>query len=441
MKTCLFKPALVAALICGCHVAAALEFIPSVGAGLEYTDNAALTENNKDDDLIAVVFAGAHLGYDEGPLAADLSTSLVYQDYTQNTFGDKQYLTLGSSANWEMIRERLNWTVHDYYSQQRENSLDPDTPNNTQGTNVFSFGGTANLPVTARNSLIINPVYQDFYYEHDDTDNQRYGLNADWAYKLNQTHNLGLDTQAMRVDYDNENRNPNYDTAEAQATISGTGARLKYLIGVGETYVRRDDFDNLDGVVGRLNTTYQLTGHSSARLYTASELSDASRGLYESQRDPGTGDFNNEQISGDVLRNNIARFTYVREGETLDADIWTEFRDLNYKEESSDRTVRSVGGALTYRTTPQVSTGIYGRYKRTKEEDTNRLDKLYSVGGNISYRLARNLRTSLDIRYQNKDSTQRSSEYDEVSAFVSLVYGAQYPRLPNSKFRAPKQIN
>ena len=38
-----------------------MRFEPSVGVGLEYTDNAMLVNENKVNDLIAVTYVGAHL--------------------------------------------------------------------------------------------------------------------------------------------------------------------------------------------------------------------------------------------------------------------------------------------------------------------------------------------------------------------------------------------
>ena len=79
---------------------------------------------------------------------------------------------------------------------------------------------------------------------------------------------------------------------------------------------------------------------------------------------------------------------------------------------------------MDYRVTAALSTGIFGRYTRTKETDTDREDKRYSITGTVGYQLTRKLRTNLDLRYQNQDSKGGlGNEYSEFSTFVRLVYG------------------
>ena len=79
---------------------------------------------------------------------------------------------------------------------------------------------------------------------------------------------------------------------------------------------------------------------------------------------------------------------------------------------------------MSYRVTAALSTGVIGGYTWTKETDTDREDKSYSITGTVGYQLTRKLRTNLDFRYQNQDSKgDLTSEYSEFSSFVRLVYG------------------
>jgi hypothetical protein len=74
--------------------------------------------------------------------------------------------------------------------------------------------------------------------------------------------------------------------------------------------------------------------------------------------------------------------------------------------------------------TALLSTGIFGRYTRTKETDSDSDQKYYSITGTVGYQLSRKLRTTFDLRYQNQDSNGGSAnEYSEFSSFVRLVYG------------------
>ena len=423
VKISLLKLAILTGLLAGSSVVSALQIEPGIGIGLGYSNNAALTADNEDNDWIAAGYVGATIKENNAPFYADVTTSLGYRNYTNNTFSDQYYPRLGATAGWEMIRDRVDWQVHNYFTQQKENSLDANTPDNDQNTNVFTIGPNAYFPISGRQKITVSPLFQDFYYEDSDTDNRQYGIGANWLYQIYRTMEVGLGGRVNKVDFDNDDRNPDFTTSIARVVVSGTTARSDYDLNVGGTHINRDRFENQEGFTGNLTWLYRLTGHSSVRTYVASELTDSNRELLGSQVTPDNGDFSNVQISGDVLRNKIARLLYRRKGSTLLARAWGEYRDQDYKESPNDRDVKEIAATLDYRVTALFTTGIYGKYNRTKEKDTGRRDKRYKIGGKVGYNLSRKLQASFDLRYQNKDSTQADREYSEFSAFVSLVYG------------------
>ena len=114
--------------MCSAPVASALEINPVVGTGLQYTDNAKLTDKNEDSDEIFVGLVGAEISERNGPFRADANTSLTYEHYFDDTYGDKHWFNLGATAGWEMIRDRVDWGVSDYFTQTQINNLDSSTP-------------------------------------------------------------------------------------------------------------------------------------------------------------------------------------------------------------------------------------------------------------------------------------------------------------------------
>jgi hypothetical protein len=417
------NPALIAILLCISPVVLALDVETGFGVGMVYTDNAGLTSTNEEDDWIAEAAVGGTISHDTGSLSASAAAAFSHQNYLDDTFGDQNYLNLSAIAGWEQIRDRLTWNVRDYFTQTSIDSLDPDTPNNTQNANVFSFGPEIYFLATPRNGITINPLFQDYYYEDDNTDNQQYGVTAGWLYKMYPTMAVGLNGGVTQVSYEDEDLNPDYTSSTLQAVISGTRPRSQYTARFGTTHIDRDRFDNQNGFSGSLDWLYNITGRSSLRVFALSDLTDASRDFFNAEVDPDTGDFTNQQVSGDVLQNNTVRLTYRREGDSLNTGIWTELRDLDYKESPDDRKVQDYGVDLGYQISPLLTTGIDGRYTRTKVTDTGRTDKEYSIGGNVAYQLSRMLRCDLNVRYRDKNSTQSIDEYNQFSVFAGIVYG------------------
>ena len=421
-RMCRLKLGLLSVLLALNLPTSAMEFEPFASAGVKFTNNARLTENNEDSDQILTGLVGARITGNDGPVRADANTSLSYQNYLNNTYGDKYWFNLSSTAGWEMIRDRVDWGVRDYFTQTQINNLDSNTPSNTQNTNVFSFGPNITLPISARQAIILRPLFTDFYYQNSDTDNQQYGVSAAWLYQLRRDMKAGINGGARTVSY-KDDKNPDYTSYNLHGVVSGTRPRSEYSIAMGRTNISRDNAVDQNGFSANVDWLYNITGHSSIRAYAATDLTDSSQQLLNSQIDPGTGDSSNVQTSGDVIRNKIFRVAYLRKDSTLNSSIWTEFRNLDYKESPDNREVKEIGARFNYQVTAVVSTGIYGLYNNTKETDRNREDKQYATGVTAGYRLSRKLSTRLDLQYQKKDSSSSKNEYTQYGAFLGLVYG------------------
>lgn len=404
--------------------ALALNIETGVGVGLGYTDNAALTASNEEDDWMTEAFIGAAITQATGSLNARADISYNYQQYLNDTFNDQGYLDIGALLDWEQVRDRLTWKIRDYFYQSPVNSLTPDTPDNVQDTNAFSFGPEIYFQLTPRSSLTINPLFQDYHYSESDTDNQQLGVAAGWLYKMYPTISVGLNGAVTRVSYDNEALNPDYTINSLYGVVSGTRPRSEYKFMLGATRIDRDRAQNVDGATGGMDWLFHLTGKSTVRAYLLSDLTDASRSFFGSAVDPGTGDPANVQVSGDVMRSNTARLAYSRQGTILDTQLWAELRDLDYKtSQSDDRKVQELGAMLAHRISPLLTAGVDGRYTKTRQTTAGRTDKEYSIGGNLVYQLSRKLHCNLNVRYRDKASTLAVDEYSEASVFAGLVYG------------------
>lgn len=389
---------------------------------MRHTDNAKLVPDNEVNELVVSARVGAKIDSGSGPFQFNANTLLSYQHYTQDTFGDQQYFNLDATAGWEMIKNRLDWNMQDFFSQQFINSLDPSTPDNIQDTNVFTFGPNIYFPISARQSITLQPEYRNFSYEVQDIDNQQNSLNASWSYQMFPTLNVGLAGEVNSVDYDEESIS---DTTfrNIHLIVSRKLPRSVYSVKLGLTRADRESGGSVRGLTGAITWVLNLTGASNLYTSISSDVTDTNRNLLHVSRSPETGDFSNEQISTEILRNSVAKLTYRREDAKLKSSVWVEFDEQDYEQASLGREVQVAGLKFDYSVTPTVTAGVYGQYDHTKLTDTGREDYLYTVGSIINYRLSRKLHSKVDIKYRNKDSTLDISDFSEMSIFVSLVYG------------------
>jgi hypothetical protein len=419
-----YFPAIFALGIFGlCPLAHALEFEPSVGAGLAYTDNADLVPENEEDDIAAIGYLGATLREDSGPLRVDAVSAVTYQKYLDDTVADETYFNLNLNAEWEQIRDRLYWNVNDFYTQRKIDSLQAARTSNTQNTNVFTLGPRILFQPSRTHSVSVNPLYRNFYYQDSDTNNQQYGLTANSLYLIRPTMQAGLDGGVNMVDYDDEDRNANLVSSNIHAVLSGTGSRSSYTFNLGATHVSRDRFDSTSGFTGDATLMLELTGRSRLRLYLASGLTNSSNNLLDSQLNPENGSFGSEQINGDVIRDSNMTIAYSRTDDVLNTSISVQVQDLDYQESPDDRRVYLLNADMNYKFTPLVDGGLNGFYRYLDEDATNRTDKEYMVTGSINYHLSRDLRSAFAVRYQNKSSSLKTDEYTEAAFFIGLIWG------------------
>ena len=416
-----------AGLCYSCTAAIALEFQPGVGLGVEYTDNAELVPNNEVDDLITIGYVGASLAENEGPLTYDATTSFNNHSYTQDTFPDQRYFNLAASANWQMIKDRFDWTLSDYFSQRPVNTLAANTPDNLQDTNAFIFAADIRFLISPRQSFSLRPSFSQYYYEVQVTDNKQYALAANWNYLMSRLTNVGLNLSTRKINYTETDIFGNTITnnlfTNLSFLINGQRLRSAYSISLGATNVKRDSGEDATGFTGFIDWSANVSSRSTFETLVSTDITDTSTVSQSLTENPANGNPADVQITTDVIRNSLFNLAYLREDESLHSRIWGEFRKLTYSDSPSDREIRTYGISVDYPVTQLLLSGAYINYNRTKRLDVDRLDQYYIVGGNLKYNFARNLYSSLDIKYRTKESTFAPENYDEFSFFVSLVYG------------------
>jgi len=408
-------------------VAGALQFEPGVGIGAEYTDNAKLTPDNQVNELINIGYVGARLFEDKGALTYEANTSYNNLNYTQDTYKDQRFFNLAAIADWAMIKDRFNWTLKDYYSQLPINSLDPNTPNNIQDSNAFIFGADINYPVSARNSFSLSPYYGQYYYEDLATDNKQQSLQLSWNYQMYRLTSIGLNLGARHIDYTETDNSGNtiQDTTFTDAGIVVIGKRLRsnYSISLGANGVKRAGADFTSGFAGNLYWLSELSSRSQFETLLSTELTDTSTVVLNSIEDPINGNPGDVQITTDVIRNSLFNLAYLRNDNVFNSRVWANYQKIKYSESPLSNVIRDFGVQLNRPVTQLLTFGAYFNYNHTKQLDTTRVDKRYTVGGNLQYKLTRKMSSVVDVKYRTKDSTDATLEYNEFSVFASLVYG------------------
>lgn len=401
-------------------------FEPGVGVGVEYTDNATLVKENKVNELITVGYVGARLSENEGALTYAATAALNNTRYTQDAFVDQQFFRLGANADWEMVKERFDWFLSNYFNQRKVVALNSNTPDNLQDSNVFTFGANIRFPISARQNFSITPMFRKYYVEILLTDNKQNSLLASWKYQISHLTNVGFNLSVREIDYTEKNLlgQPIVDVTFTNASVFIGGQRLRsnFSINLGATNVKRDNGQEATGFAGNFNWSLYLSSRSRFETQASSDLTDTSSVVFSEVDDPANGGGNVQNTTG-IIRNSIINLAYLREDASLSTRIWARYHKVKYSDKPLDRVIRSFGLQVDHPVSQLLSSGAYLRYSPTKERDTGRRDEQFIVGGYLRYKFSHKLRGFLDLKYRKKQSTFEPENFGEYSAFVSLVYG------------------
>jgi len=410
----------VAGILFSGNVYSGVKIAPGVGVAAEYTDNAALTKDDQVNDTITVGYVGARVSDSEGALKYDATTTYNNQHYTQDTFSDQHYFYLGARADWEMIKERFNWFLTDSFSQVPIITTSSNTPDNLQDSNAFTLGANINFPLSARQSFVLVPMFNQYYYEVLTTDNKQYSLAASWDYQMFRLTSVGLSLSARKINYTEKDflgRSIEDTTFTSLGfTFNGHRQRSDFAGSIGATNVERENGDETTGFSGFLDWGVDLSSRSKFKTLLSSDLTDTSSVASSIEG----GDV---QITADVIRNSIVDLAYIRDDESLNTRITARYHDLEYSDSPLDRVIRNFGLLFNYPVTQLLSSGIYVNYNREELIDTDRLDERFIVGGELRYNFSRKIHGLFDLKYRKKESTFDPENYDEFTVFVSLVYG------------------
>jgi hypothetical protein len=305
-------------------------------------------------------------------------------------------------------------------------TLNSNTPSNLEDNNVFTFGADILFPISVRQNFSLQPKYDQYYYEKQRNNNRQYAVTANWNYQMFRLTNVGLNLGAREVNYIEKGlfgqSNSDITFTNVAVVFSGQRLRSRFTLNLGMTKADEKNASTDTGFSGSFDWLFELSSRSEFQTLFSTDLTDTSSA--------GGSDFNeldnsgeDVQVAADVVRNNIVNFIYSRKDALLATRLSARYNELNYRNAPLDRVIRDFNAVFSYPVTPLLSSSIYLNHNRTKQVDTSRLDKRYTVGGNLSYNFTRKLHGTLDLEYRRNNSPAADQDYNETSIFASMVYG------------------
>jgi len=407
------------------HAAFALETEVSLGTGFETSDNILQAPINEQDENAARLLGGFKLKEAGQNLEVDTSVDLDYLDYVDNLVADTTFVTIDGAATWMPFPQRFHWVFEDYATQSRIVTTENATPDNLQNTNVFSTGPDFFFRVTGRDQLRLSSRYGLYTFGETDTDDNRTSFATSFLHQLNQTSEVSLNAETTDVTYANDVLNPNYQRHELYGQYKNTLLHSRASLDLGVMQLDRERFEDVDGFLGRLSVTREVTSTSSFRLALESQYTDFGHTILAgniADASPTQATGVDTQSAVDVFYEERAELGYLLNDSIKSVGANLLLADEDYETSNLDRSYEAinVNGSyhLTTRWVAQLSATLTAYdYSLLHRQDD---EALFSMG--LGYRLTTDLSLTATLDRNQKDSTDDIQDYDENKGILLLTY-------------------
>ena len=169
-------------------------------AGLTYTDNAQLTQNNHASDGIGSI--GLDTDYSRtGRLSLSLLGNIDRVQYIRNSFSGSFYGNFNGSALWGKPTDPLQWVLSDSFGEGTTNPLGAPTPQNLQTVNYLTTGPFLNLNFGLTNRFTVYGEYARSTYQRSPYDSQTFEGGVQLAHKLAGATSISIQASDARTEY------------------------------------------------------------------------------------------------------------------------------------------------------------------------------------------------------------------------------------------------
>lgn len=419
---------IVVLVIAGGEPSIGIELDISTGLGLEYSDNINRSATNE-EEWTPNLSLGLNFSHDSPRIIALADAQANYLKYLNETFADELLFELGAELTWKVVPGRLSWFLQDRFLQIREDTLEPETPDNRQNTNVISTGPDLTLKLRPGDFLEFSARAGHSYFDTTSDDHQRYSGDLRWRHLLTPVMDFSTGIRVETVDFTDEEENVDFIRTEAflQFALESSLSTLNAEMGVIALNLEGAD-DEEPSLLATLEWRRRLARKSAVGVLFSTGLTDLGEILLADPEDPLAVDISEATIEQDILREQrLAAFYETRRGFwNLNWDGFWRDEDFKIVDEE-DRMTWGTGLNLGYQFSATLATSAFGDYQRSDYSNIDRVDEDLEVGIQATQRLGRSLFIEVSLAFASRDSNIPDENFDETVAQISLTYGRRSP--------------
>ena len=244
-----------------------------VQVGVIESDNIERLPTGGSDETVGVEELG-FTWHDKRPyLDADIDADVSHLDYFQHSYGAEFIGNFLGLANFNLAPQVFSWSIADNFGQAPLDPLAPVTPGNRENINYFSTGPKLTLPLGQSTSLGISGQYGRMDYQHSPLDNANLTGDVGLTHELSQYSNISINARAERVDFANDQLNPDYDRQEAFVRFDTKGSRTELGVDLGYSHLQMLG-TGFDTPLARLELSRRVSPNSTVGIAFGHDYSD-----------------------------------------------------------------------------------------------------------------------------------------------------------------------
>ncbi|HKT72432.1 MAG TPA: outer membrane beta-barrel protein [Steroidobacteraceae bacterium] len=393
-----------------------------VSASVGETDNIARMDGGP-SQTVGVIGVDFGLKRTGRRFDTDLKGDFNYIDYLQSYYGSEVTGRFDGAAGWEIVPERLRWSVEDSFGQAQLQPFSAVTPDNLENVNVVSTGPDLLLRPTQSLFVKLGGRYAYAHYETNPFDNRRLMGNFALGHDLSGHSSIALNGDFQSIRFTNTIVNSDYDRRNFYASYLARGSRTDLSVDAGVSQSNDGGSWRTTPFV-RIEATRVVSTASVLKVIASRQYSDASDS-FRSLQAGATGRIVVAPVSGTTStyldEYGTVLWSFERSRTMIDLSGTYE-RNTYATDHAQDVSRASVEARVARRMTSTLTAEVSGRAARERFLETDFHDRDYLASVAVAYRAGRRLEFKLRYDHERRSVSAGTSGYTENRGLVTVSY-------------------
>lgn len=421
----------------------------TVFSGLTFSDNIARVADGPSDTTYTLGATGSFFK-DEGRLRANVRASVWYEEYLNNTFEGELLGAMAGYLRYDIVPDRVSWTIDNTYGQTAPNTFQPASPGNRSNTNAFSTGPDVTLRLGQVAGIRLGGRYELSTFENDSQlDEERLRGNVGVFRRFSGTTTGSINASLSETTFQGGSVTvapgqfaTGYDIREGYGRFETRRARYALSVDAGVTEVEQRGVKE-DSPLLRLNFYRRLTPSLDLNVGAGQEYRTSSDILREAIAGvrfvgnevvyipPGIDPAFVYNVIEDVnsrsqpVKYQFARgsLDFTRPRTVVSFSLGAGQERFQFSGQSLDRDVLDVGVRFSRRLRPNLTGSVSASYYDRQFVTLDGGDDNVTGSIQASWQYSSQIAFNAGYRYDKRNSDIGAFSYTENALFVGISYG------------------